>query len=67
MAVSVFSGMVDSKTEPPGHAEKLKAQNIRYAQELEAARLAAQHKKTTTVEAEKAPAPKKSTIKKTKS
>jgi len=34
--------MVDSKTEPPGRAERLKAQNMRYAEEAETARLAAQ-------------------------
>jgi len=55
--------MVDSKTEPPGHAERLKAQNIRYAEEAETARLAAQK----SVEAEETLASKESLTKKTKS
>lgn len=54
--------MVDSKTEPPDHAERLKAQNIRYA-EAETARLAAQK----SVEAEETLASKESPTKKTKS
>ena len=54
--------MVDSKTEPPDHAERLKAQNIRYV-EAETARLAAQK----SVEAEETLASKESPTKKTKS